>query len=608
MNKPIAEYAGYTGWENHRKIRIKNFRSLVMDDYIDIKKITLLFGKNGTGKSSFIKAIKFLGDNLFPVTTGQTIYSLNNNIDLGDFREIVFKNDIKKKIEIDFEEYWEKYEVSADNKKKSQIINYKIKTKFDYDTEEKNFNFIKVEDLNNNFFVYIYPHQKNNFDESFIHKFMNKEASTEERSNFTKRIKEREWGIAGYPNKSIQVKRTMSETKTDFSKYFTYLDVLPFFSDRNDLRFSYYNQLAEYLNYTQEEIDTLNYFVNHFIDEIPSLAKKFFNHWYVTPLRERPKNKYKLIGNKFDPKEYYEILYQIDSQINRYNKYYPGNDLDNDLPNFINKHLREFGLGNEIILKKDKGLGSILIKDQQNVEHNLSESSSGLIQILPIIVASYNGLYEYKDYGRFFEDDDSTDVIIIEQPELHLHPALQTKIMDFISNGMGTYIIETHSEHIVRKLQVLIAHGKLNKNRVAIYYFDKDDKTGITTIKEMELEDNGFFKEPWPDGFFDDSYNLAREFNICKEKLMYQNIVVSPLFLNSLSSVEPVKGYFIMYCLVTETFLCDSRKKLLEEYDRVKEEYKLDQNSLLFIESFIRNITLGKIKVIPNIILKIGIN
>ncbi|MBK6915235.1 MAG: DUF3696 domain-containing protein [Ignavibacteriales bacterium] len=76
---------------------------------------------------------------------------------------------------------------------------------------------------------------------------------------------------------------------------------------------------------------------------------------------------------------------------------------------------------------------------------------------------------------------------------------------------MGTYIIETHSEHIIRKIQVLIAQGKLSKEKVAVYYFDKDEKTGITSIKEMEMEDNGFFKEPWPDGFFDDSYNLARE-------------------------------------------------------------------------------------------------
>ena len=73
------------------------------------------------------------------------------------------------------------------------------------------------------------------------------------------------------------------------------------------------------------------------------------------------------------------------------------------------------------------------------------------------------------------------------------------------------FIIETHSEHIIRKVQVLIANGKLDKDRVAVYYFDKDEKSGITSVRKMELEDNGFFKEPWPDGFFDDSFNLSME-------------------------------------------------------------------------------------------------
>ena len=64
---------------------------------------------------------------------------------------------------------------------------------------------------------------------------------------------------------------------------------------------------------------------------------------------------------------------------------------------------------------------------------------------------------------------------------------------------------------MIRKIQVLIAKGDIDKNRVAVYYFNKDEKSGTTSIKEMEMEENGFFKEPWPDGFFDDSYNLARE-------------------------------------------------------------------------------------------------
>jgi len=69
--------------------------------------------------------------------------------------------------------------------------------------------------------------------------------------------------------------------------------------------------------------------------------------------------------------------------------------------------------------------------------------------------------------------------------------------------------IETHSEHLIRKIQVLIANGELDRDKVSVMYFDNNE--GSTKIKKMEIEENGFFKEPWPYGFFDDSANLSWE-------------------------------------------------------------------------------------------------
>lgn len=500
------------GWENRRRIKINNFRSIKMDDFIDIKKITLLFGKNGAGKSSFIKAIKFLGQNLFPVKADQTIYNLDHNIDLGDFEQIVIRNNLKKKIEIDFEEFWESHS-QLESKIESKIINYKVSTTIQENKNGKNFKSIIIEDLKSNLKFNIYPAEKNNYKDEEIRKVINNQIfnslDTEKDDEFL--IGESKVGYSGYPNNAIGVQRAFAATNPKFKKFINYLDVLPFVSNPDELRFSYYNHLLDYIGFDYEKKRAMNSLILQFVRDIPTLTKKFFNHWYVTPVRERPLSKYRLTGDKFDSKDYYGILHQLDLVNQKYNEYYPGNE---GLPNskdFLNKSLVDLGIGKEFIIRKSGGFGSAFIKDTNGIEHNLAESSSGLIQIIPIIVASFNALYEYADYITLFAKDDSTDVIIVEQPELHLHPSLQTKLIDFITNGMGTYIIETHSEHIVRKLQVLIAKGKINKSKVAVYYFDKDEKSGITSIKEMELEDNGFFKEPWPDGFFDDSYNLAKE-------------------------------------------------------------------------------------------------
>jgi len=505
--------AGIGGWNNRRKIRIKNFRSIVMEDFIELKPITLLFGKNGAGKSSFIKAIKFLGQNLFPITTEQTIYNIDHNIDLGNFRELVFKQNINEEIQINYEEFWENF-TESEGDRESKIINYRLNTNFRFCEDEKNLKSVSIEDIVNNFSFVLEPYKINPISDSIILEIISSKLTYEEQKDILEfKFKE---GYAGYPNKALDIERSfvskdLKEFDTTFKTFIKYLDILPFTASNNNYPQTYYRQLINYLWSETEESkrNVADFIINHFIKDIPTLAKKFFNHWYVTPVRERPRSKYKLSGNKFNGNEYYGILSQVDKQNEEYHRYYPGNN--SDILKFINDSLISLGLGKKFIIRKDKGFGSAYIKDLQGLDHNLAESSSGLIQIIPIIVATFNALYEYADFVTSFDKDYATEVVIIEQPELHLHPSLQAKLTEFISKGNGTYIIETHSEHMVRKLQVLIAQGKLSKEKVAVYYFDKDGKTGITSIKEMEMEENGFFKEPWPDEFFDDSFNLSME-------------------------------------------------------------------------------------------------
>jgi len=152
---------------------------------------------------------------------------------------------------------------------------------------------------------------------------------------------------------------------------------------------------------------------------------------------------------------------------------------------------------------------SIFIKDKNENKINLANESSGLIQLVPILLSLADN-----------------SLLSVEQPELHLHPKLQAAFADVLMvaerfnnnkylNKKSIYdkddfvLIETHSEHIIRKIQVLIAKGKLDREKIAVYYFDKTE--GTTKVKKMEIEENGFFNEPWPNGFFDDSANLSWE-------------------------------------------------------------------------------------------------
>ncbi|PWI48886.1 hypothetical protein CEE45_04825 [Candidatus Heimdallarchaeota archaeon B3_Heim] len=94
-------------------------------------------------------------------------------------------------------------------------------------------------------------------------------------------------------------------------------------------------------------------------------------------------------------------------------------------------------------------------------------------------------------------------IIIIEEPEIHLHPRAQSKLIEvFIREALDCnkrLLITTHSEHIVYHALTKIGLGELKKHELALYHF-KDDRNGCYG-KELEFDKNGRLKEGLPDFF-----------------------------------------------------------------------------------------------------------
>ena len=84
-------------------------------------------------------------------------------------------------------------------------------------------------------------------------------------------------------------------------------------------------------------------------------------------------------------------------------------------------------------------------------------------------------------------------------------------------------LIETHSEHLIRKLQVLVADPdiKISNDQIAIYYVDKDEN-GDSHVEKMNMCDNGQFEKAWPTGFFDKSYELTKLLMKANSKILNQ--------------------------------------------------------------------------------------
>ena len=143
---------------------------------------------------------------------------------------------------------------------------------------------------------------------------------------------------------------------------------------------------------------------------------------------------------------------------------------------------------------------------EEGMFHNLVDVGFGYTQLLPIIVLIWKSVY--TGFGRIGGTRRSSKkVIVIEQPELHLHPKMQmlfadmlVKILQTTEKGKFRFVIETHSETIINRIGELLSEGnKFAKEDVNVVLFHKEDNRSSVTI--ANYDDEGFLNN-WPIGVF----------------------------------------------------------------------------------------------------------
>ena len=141
-------------------------------------------------------------------------------------------------------------------------------------------------------------------------------------------------------------------------------------------------------------------------------------------------------------------------------------------------------------------------RSKTNVSHR--DVGIGISQVLPVLVTSFAS---------------SGKIIALEQPEIHLHPALQAELGDvFIEAALGerknTLIIETHSEHILLRIMRRIREttaGRLpegflpiRSEDVCVLFVQPEGSRSI--INEIPLNEKGDLVKSWPGGFFEEDF------------------------------------------------------------------------------------------------------
>ena len=128
----------------------------------------------------------------------------------------------------------------------------------------------------------------------------------------------------------------------------------------------------------------------------------------------------------------------------------------------------------------------------------------GASYVLPIIVSCLSKKIRPSSMGS---------LVVIENPEAHLHPSAQSKLGQFltiIANSGVQIIIETHSDHIINGVRIAVKKGLISNESIIFNSFSKGALLGENSVEEIHIDENGKLNR-WPDGFFDQYENDMME-------------------------------------------------------------------------------------------------
>jgi len=444
---------GYSNLKDEKmKLSIHNFKTIRELNSLNFDSINIISGINSSGKTSFIQFLLLLKQTLEALSANPALIFDGNWVKLGNAENLVYKKD--KENSIGFELQFDKEHIKDIFPEILEIEQINIRTTYSFFKNELQLAVVNIQ---------------------YIAKNRNHAISFYRNENGTYNVNSDTQLFVG--EKIVEILGDSGELNfvSFFPLMFTTND-----TDTNS-RNSYEIKTKEVQNIIQEVFSEIS---------------------YIGPLREKPQdsyesttNKNKYIGSKgefaaqFLEEEANNIVefYDIES------KTFKSTTLSNAVKYWICDYFR---LAKDITAEKDNDRFKVKVINQYNVESTIRQVGFGISQVLPIIV---EGLRMPKD-----------GILILEQPEIHLHPKVQSMLFDFVYSLSLTgkkFIIETHSDHFITRMRRRVAEDNHNlADKINLVFVEQREAEHL--FHKLNLDEMGTF-DYFPNDFLEQTDDLG---------------------------------------------------------------------------------------------------
>lgn len=509
-----------------KSLRIKNLRSLADTNNIALKPITILLGQNSSGKSTFLRTFPLFRQSVEARTTGPILW-YGQYVDFGNFQDSLYldANEPEIRIEFNFDlpdrnasririirwEYVKNITVSlvvaSDNR---QDISYhkKINIKFEDHEIELIFgsNGQVIKFLVNNRDVSSAASEFRNSLRGILPHVVDVTTFSEAAGVMDNRLPPLLKLLVDEVKKYVHGK-TREESVVNFARTLPVANsqlMLDLIQNAKNSTETWKDRVSKWTLFSPEFLKIRDFIIAYSIPNLINICDEYIveyyrNIKYIAPLRATAERYYRIQNLGLD---------DVDFQ---------GQNLAMFLRNLTEAERGRFSewtakfFGFSIVMQSSMGHVSIALKERDaKKEINLADMGFGFSQVLPILTQLW--IITGTNRQRFKFGRPSTPITFaIEQPELHLHPRLQSKFAEAMadvvnaarSNGLEVIlVIETHSETIVNKIGHLISDHVLASEDVNVVLFDKADTNSPTDVISGTFDKDGYLTN-WPIGFFD---------------------------------------------------------------------------------------------------------